>query len=159
MNNTEITNVGYPTYDYSAANKFYVDQEVNGRVYSGAFTSIEVVDEYPDIELAGSIISKEGDYMRLNEANIVGMRLNEADVVEARLNEDIVFSSKPLYKQDGLMALFMGDNKTNASPNKNTWKNLGSGGNFTLLNFAYTGVVAGQVTAYSLIAWMTRRTL
>ena len=76
--------------------------------------------------------------MRLNEANIVGMRLNEADVVEARLNEDIVFSSKPLYKQDGLMALFMGDNKTNASPNKNTWKNLGSGGNFTLLNFAYT---------------------
>ena len=59
MNNTEITNVGYPTYDYSAANKFYVDQEVNGRVYSGAFTSIEVVDEYPDIELAGVLYLKK----------------------------------------------------------------------------------------------------
>jgi hypothetical protein len=65
------------------------------------------------------------------------MRIGGVDIAEGRIGGSVVFSSGPLYKQDGLMALFAGDTNSNASPDKALWKNLGSGGNAVLTGFGY----------------------
>lgn len=73
--------------------------------------------------------------MRLNGNDLGSARLNGIDINEARLNGNSVFSSSPLYVQNGLMALFKGNAKTKESADKTVWKNLAGGSNFALWNF------------------------
>jgi hypothetical protein len=73
----------------------------------------------------------------MNGREIDGARLNGIEICEARFNGEIVFSSTPPYAQAGLMGLFSGNDKTNASPDRDIWRNLGSGDNAVLTGFGY----------------------
>lgn len=74
---------------------------------------------------------------------------NNRDVKQMRLNGSTIYDQNH-YLDDGLMALLMGDARTNASADKTTWKNLVNGENIALCpNFAWTALSGWTGSALS----------